>query len=135
MRSEAFSSMRFTSSESFIGLTSGMKQLLHVGCGPKRKNRTTAAFNAPEWNEIRLDIDASVQPDVIGTMTDMASVATRSVDAIYSSHNIEHLYPHTVATMARPAQFDLWTVASKSQRTEVEMSILANAHFPPVQRK
>ncbi len=67
-----------------------MKSFLHVGCGPKRKDRTTRGFNTPEWTEIRLDIDASVQPDVIGTMTDMSAVASGSVDAIYSSHNIEH---------------------------------------------
>lgn len=73
-----------------------MKSLLHVGCGPKRKDRTTRGFNTPDWAEIRLDIDASVQPDVIGTMTDMSAVASESVDAIYSSHNIEHLYPHEV---------------------------------------
>ena len=73
-----------------------MKSFLHVGCGPKRKDRTTKGFNTPEWSEIRLDIDASVQPDVIGTMTDMSAVATASVDAVYSSHNIEHLYPHEV---------------------------------------
>ena len=29
-------------------------------------------------------------------MTDMSSVATESVDAVFSSHNIEHLYPHEV---------------------------------------
>jgi predicted SAM-dependent methyltransferase len=29
-------------------------------------------------------------------MTDMSAVASESVDAIYSSHNIEHLYPHEV---------------------------------------
>ena len=29
-------------------------------------------------------------------MTDMASVTSESVDAIFSSHNIEHLYPHEV---------------------------------------
>ena len=73
-----------------------MKSFLHVGCGPKRKDRTTRGFNSPDWTEIRLDIDASVQPDVIGTMTDMSAVASESVDAIYSSHNIEHLYPHEV---------------------------------------
>lgn len=73
-----------------------MKSFLHVGCGPKRKERTTRGFNTPEWTEIRLDIDESVQPDVIGTMTDMSAVASESVDAIYSSHNIEHLYPHEV---------------------------------------
>jgi predicted SAM-dependent methyltransferase len=73
-----------------------MKFFLHVGCGPKRKDRTTKGLNTPEWSEIRLDIDPSVSPDVIGTMTDMSAVATASVDAIYSSHNIEHLYPHEV---------------------------------------
>ena len=73
-----------------------MKSFLHVGCGPKRKDRTTKGFNTPDWTEIRLDIDPSVAPDVIGTMTDMSAVASESVDAIYSSHNIEHLYPHEV---------------------------------------
>lgn len=73
-----------------------MKYLLHVGCGPKRKDQTTPGFNTAEWHEIRLDIDASVAPDVIGTMTDMSAVADASVDAIFSSHNIEHLYPHEV---------------------------------------
>ena len=69
-----------------------MKKLLHVGCGPKTKAQTTRALNTPEWEEIRLDIDKSVSPDVIGTMTDMSEIETGSVDAIYSSHNIEHLY-------------------------------------------
>ena len=73
-----------------------MLHLLHIGCGPKRKDKTTAAFNTPDWHEIRLDIDPSVQPDVIGTMTDLSAVASESVDAIFSSHNIEHLYPHEV---------------------------------------
>lgn len=73
-----------------------MRTLLHVGCGPKRKDQTTAGFNTPEWNEVRLDIDPSVAPDVAGTMTDMSEVESASVDAIFSSHNIEHLYPHEV---------------------------------------
>jgi hypothetical protein len=71
-----------------------MKSFLHVGCGVNRKDRTTAGF--ANWNEIRFDIDASVQPDLIGTMTDMTSVSTASIDAVFSSHNIEHLYPHEV---------------------------------------
>jgi predicted SAM-dependent methyltransferase len=71
-----------------------MKTFLHVGCGPKRKDRTTAGF--ADWNELRFDIDESVQPDLVGTMTDMSSVSAESVDAVFSSHNIEHLYPHEV---------------------------------------
>ena len=71
-----------------------MKTFLHVGCGPKRKDRTTKALST--WNELRFDIDESVQPDLVGTMTDMSSVASESVEAVFSSHNIEHLYPHEV---------------------------------------
>jgi ubiquinone/menaquinone biosynthesis C-methylase UbiE len=73
-----------------------MPTLLHVGCGPKRKDRTTHGFSQPHWSEIRLDIDPTVHPDVVGTMTDMRSVTQASVDAVFSSHNIEHLYPHEV---------------------------------------
>lgn len=73
-----------------------MKTFLHIGCGPKRKNQTTRAFNTSDWQELRFDIDETVQPDLVGTMTDMSSVESNSVDAIFSSHNIEHLYPHEV---------------------------------------
>ena len=73
-----------------------MPVFLHVGCGPKHKDRTTNAFNTPDWTEKRLDIDASVKPDIVGTMLDMSAVDSGSVDAVYSSHNIEHLYPHEV---------------------------------------
>ena len=69
---------------------------LHVGCGPKRQAATPFADKA--WSEIRLDIDSSVQPDLVGTMTDMAAVEDGSIDAVYSSHNIEHLYAHEVPT-------------------------------------
>ena len=73
-----------------------MKTFLHVGCGPSRKEHTTNGFNTPEWNELRLDIDESVQPDIVGTMLNMSAVADASVNAVFSSHNLEHLYPHEV---------------------------------------
>jgi predicted SAM-dependent methyltransferase len=73
-----------------------MMKLLHVGCGPKSKAHTTPGFKADHWSEIRLDIDPGVDPDVNGTMTDMRAVESSSVDAVFSAHNIEHLYPHEV---------------------------------------
>lgn len=79
-----------------------MKTFLHVGCGPlyidsvtKQPNRPKG-FDIDNWHELRLDINPDVKPDVVGTMTDMSAVPTGSVDAIFSSHNIEHLYPHEV---------------------------------------
>ena len=71
-----------------------MNTFLHVGCGHKHKDRTTKALSS--WNELRFDIDESVLPDLVGTMTDMSTVSSESVDAVFSSHNIEHLYPHEV---------------------------------------
>lgn len=38
----------------------------------------------------------TVQPDLVGTMTDMKAVCSASVDVVFSSHNIEHLYAHEV---------------------------------------
>jgi hypothetical protein len=73
-----------------------MPTVLHVGCGYERKAQTTRGFNTPQWEELRLDIDPAVSPDIIGTMTDMSTVKSASVDAVFSSHNIEHLYAHEV---------------------------------------
>ena len=72
-----------------------MKTFLHVGCGYEPQSNIVG-FNNDNWNEIRLDIDESVNPDIVGTLTDMQSVEARSVDAVYSSHNIEHIFPHEV---------------------------------------
>jgi predicted SAM-dependent methyltransferase len=69
---------------------------LRIGCGTKRKDRSTEGLNTPEWHVIRLDIDDSVDSDVIGALTDMLAVTSGSLDAVYSNHNIEHLYPHEV---------------------------------------
>ena len=74
-----------------------MRRFLHVGCGTKTKERTTPEFATDSWQEVRYDIDKSVNPDIVGSMTDMSEISDNSFDAIYSSHNIEHLYPHEVS--------------------------------------
>ena len=72
-----------------------MKTLLHVGCGPQDKSQLKG-FNNNNWNEIRLDIDKDVNPDIVGTLIDLKLVETASVDAVYSAFNIDHIYPHEV---------------------------------------
>ncbi|MFH0728836.1 MAG: methyltransferase domain-containing protein [Pseudomonadota bacterium] len=72
------------------------KTFLHVGCGTKHKHQTTRGFNTPTWKELRLDIDKNTSPDIVGTMLDMSRIPEDSIDALFSSHNIEHLYPHEV---------------------------------------
>src|ERR1700675_4069636 len=73
-----------------------MKKFLHVGCGPQNQASIQKGFNTPDWEEVRLDIDPDVNPDVVGTITDMEKVASSSMDAVFSSHNLEHIFPHEV---------------------------------------
>lgn len=73
-----------------------MRKVLHVGCGPKTLKNVEAFFRDGTWEEVRFDIDASVEPDLIGTLTDMSAISSESFSAIISSHNIEHLFWHEV---------------------------------------
>jgi SAM-dependent methyltransferase len=78
-----------------------MKTLLHVGCGDKTRLNMPEYFRSNEWKEIRLDIDESLKPDIVASMSDMPMVASDSVDAIYSLHNLEHLHPDDGAAALR----------------------------------
>lgn len=72
------------------------KRFLHAGCGTAGKQRTTAWLASAEWEETRLDIDPEVGPDVVGDIRSLNGIADNAFDAVFSSHNIEHLYPHEV---------------------------------------
>ncbi|WP_244641968.1 class I SAM-dependent methyltransferase [Chelatococcus reniformis] len=74
-----------------------IRRVLNVGSGPALSGRLHAAFHGGGWDEVRLDIDPRVLPDLVGSMTDMRGlVADGSFDAVWSSHNVEHLYAHEV---------------------------------------
>jgi SAM-dependent methyltransferase len=70
--------------------------VLNVGCGSPSRQRLHRHFHDPKWREIRLDLDPAVQPDIVCSITDMHPVASASVDAVWSSHNLEHVYRHEV---------------------------------------
>lgn len=75
-----------------------MKKFLHVGCGPLKKNNLKGFSN---WEEVRFDIDPQVAPDIVGSLTDMSEAKTGSFSALYSSHNIEHVFPHEVPVVLK----------------------------------
>ena len=78
-----------------------MRKFLHVGCGYDRNERSISALMDPSWTEVRLDIDADTQPDIVDSLPDLAKVESDSFDLIYSSHNIEHLYSYQVPLALR----------------------------------
>lgn len=73
-----------------------LKTVLHVGCGPADPARLHERFRDGQWRELRLDIDPRVAPDVVASLTDMSAIDSGSVDAVWSSHNLEHLRSHEV---------------------------------------
>ena len=73
------------------------RRVLNVGCGPRSMRTLPQAFREDSWEEVRLDIDPDVEPDLVGSIVDMQGlVRDASYDAIWSSHNLEHLHAHQV---------------------------------------
>ena len=71
------------------------KIVLHVGCGSLRIEHLPG-FLQNGWEEIRVDIDPLVEPDYVSSLTNLSVIHDNSVDAVYSAHNLEHLYAHEV---------------------------------------
>jgi SAM-dependent methyltransferase len=74
----------------------GKRIFLHVGCGKRGEAPMHESFQGSGWHEVRLDIDPDVDPDIVADMLDMAIVPTGSMDAVFSRHNIEHVFVHDV---------------------------------------
>jgi hypothetical protein len=81
----------------------GLLSVLNVGCGPQDRHDPLGFEDPTKWRQIRMDIDPALQPDVIGSFTDMSAVPSESVDAVTSSHCIEHLYWHEVGPALKEA--------------------------------
>ena len=96
--------------------TSGLR-VLHVGCGSPEAGKLPEYFDPQLWKELRLDIDPKVNPDFVASTIDMGVVPSASMHALYSSHNVEHLFvsevPRALAEFSRvlePGGFALITL-------------------------
>lgn len=104
-------------------LTEAHPVVLHVGCGAADPAKLPQGYFQPgQWRELRLDIDPGVAPDIQASITEMPMVADNSVDAVWSSHNLEHLFAHEVPLalsefhrVLRPGGFALVTMPDLQQ--------------------
>lgn len=109
-----------------IAAAPGRYAVLHVGCGPASPEKLHACFREPCWREIRVDIDPAVAPDIVASVTDLSMIPTASVHAVWSSHNLEHLFAHEVPRalaefhrVLRPEGFALITLPDLQKVAEL----------------
>lgn len=76
-----------------------VRVVANVGCGPVNSRSLPSAFHG--WRQLRVDLDESVQPDVVADLTDLSPIPDGSVDALWASHCLEHLYIHQVPSALR----------------------------------
>lgn len=113
-----------------------LKKVLHVGCGVHTPEKLHENFRTADWQEVRLDINPAVEPDIVASITDMSAVPDASFEALYSSHNLEHLHPHEAPLalaefyrVLRPSGFALITLPDL---TRVAEAIAAGREEEPV---
>lgn len=67
-----------------------MKRVLHVGCG-----RQPMPPFLDGYEEVRMDIDPSCEPDIVADLTDMGDVGP--FEAVFGCHVLEHFTAPDVA--------------------------------------
>lgn len=72
----------------------GTKTVLNCGAGRRDSAELPAFFD--DWRQIRIDLDPSVEPDVVASITDLSDIPDGAADAVWTAHCVEHLYSHQV---------------------------------------
>lgn len=70
---------------------SGQRCVLNVGSGPRTIVNIHPCFRSENWHEVRVDVDPRVKPDIVASATDLSQIGNGSIDAVWSSHQVEHL--------------------------------------------
>jgi predicted SAM-dependent methyltransferase len=71
-----------------------VRRVLHAGSGGAE---LPPLFG--DCEEVRLDLDPSKNPDIVASILDLGDIGP--FDAIYTSHTLEHIYPHEVPIALR----------------------------------
>lgn len=111
-------------------MTEQLSNWLNVGSGAAGSGLQPLGFLPANWREFRLDADSAVDPDFVTPAHDLSAVADVSMDAVFSSHCIEHLY----LDQAVPALTEwrrVLKLASPSERSEADWDFILRFGFLP----
>ena len=73
--------------------TEAKLRILNVG-GNSKEIALPEIYN--DWEQVFLDIDPSVNPDVLCDARELFTLEAATYDGIYCSHNLEHYYRHEI---------------------------------------
>lgn len=106
-----------------------MKIVLNVGAGTSSPGRLHPLFAGPAWVEVRLDIDPSTKPDIVGDVRTLSNLADHSADAIWCSHVLEHLHmfevPDTIRAFRQKLRTDGFVIATMPDLVQVVEHLMA----------
>lgn len=67
---------------------------LNAGCGTSDNPRLPRFFR--RWQQVRVDVDPTMNPDLVANIADLSAISAGTVDAVWSAHCLEHLFAHQV---------------------------------------
>jgi GT2 family glycosyltransferase/SAM-dependent methyltransferase len=80
------------------------KVFLNLGSGNGDPSGLPGMFQGGKWQQIRIDIDPDMSPDIVTSNTDLSMIPDGQIDAIWSSHSLEHLEFHDVPSALKEMQ-------------------------------
>ena len=72
----------------------GNRVFLNAGCGTPGDTRLPPVFR--KWNQIRVDVNPSLNPDLVASIADLSAIPDGTMDAVWCAHCVEHLFAHQV---------------------------------------
>lgn len=74
--------------------TTRSRVFVNAGCGHSGSSSVPMYFDS--WQQLRVDIDLSTNPDMLTSVTDLSVIEDATMHAVWSSHCLEHLFAHEV---------------------------------------
>ena len=68
--------------------------VLNAGCGSPPDSSLPRFFR--KWQEIRVDVDPDLKPDLVTNIADLSAISDGAVDAVWCAHCVEHLFAYQV---------------------------------------